>query len=204
MEESYRSGRGEPLAAPHGEEDTGTNSVVGRPDQPVISYDTSLTEAHLYLEESHVPLEVIQDEERHVRWEDISLPKGQGLLAIVRLPNVVAFPGETVPLRLLNSDMRALVHILLDTPSDVGPYHRWVNVQSFLRGSRTFGITSSSNVGCVVELRSIGSDANGEYCITMGCSRFEIVQDPCPAAAPLTAGPPMAALMAATLASSLA
>lgn len=149
-------------------------------------YDTSLTEAHLYLEEEHTPLPLVQGVERQVGWEDISLPRGHGLLALLRLPGVVVFPGETVPLRLLSTDVRALVHILLDAPSDVGLYHRWVSVQSFLRGTKTFGIASTSSIGCVVEICSIGSDVNGEYCITKGCARFKVVEDPDPRAAPLT------------------
>ena len=166
----------------------GPVSPVVEPGASAPAYDTSLTGEHLYLEEEHTILQAVQEEDRQVGWEDISLPRGQGLLALIHIPGVVMFPGESIPLRLLNEDTRALVHILLDTPSDIGPYNRWINVQSFLRGTKTFGIIGGGSMqqGCVVELRSVGADANGEYCITIGCSRFEIVEDPDPRAAPLT------------------
>ena len=169
---AVKRSRGKPNATP------GKSRLRGTPGKKKRRTDSSSS--------SSSAADAASEEARQVGWGDISLPRGHGLLALLRLPGVVVFPGETIPLRLLNTDIRALVHILLDTPSDAGSYHRWVGVQSFLRGTKTFGITSTSNIGCVVELRSIGSDATGEYCITRGCSRFKVIEDPDSRAAPLS------------------
>jgi hypothetical protein len=106
------------------------------------------------------------------------------LLPIIALPGVVLFPSTTIPIRLVRPSILGLVDQLLSTKETRSPLagsihlrSAWENVAHIIRGTRTVGIINAQcQVGCVVELLSIGHDTEGWYCLGKGISRFQLLQ----------------------------
>ncbi len=146
-------------------------------------YDRTLTPAHMYLESERSALNTNAAAPLFV-----SRNNGSGvlLLPLLRLREVVVFPGEDVPLRLVQRDTLSLVHILVareresplrslfgEREERMDP--QWRSIAPVLRGTRTFGVVArGKKIGTAVEICSIGSDAEGWFVLCRGTLRFEL------------------------------